>query len=103
MSDKVKTTGKDSARYIIEIVKAVIIATVASLLCVLLAAFVIKFFNLSSTCVPIINQVIRSLCVLLGCVISLRIPGNGWLRGIITGLAYAAISFVIFSLIGGAC
>ncbi len=101
MSDKVKTTGKDSVRYIIEIVKAVIIATVASLLCVLLAAFVIKFFNLSSTCVPIINQVIRSLCVLLGCVISLRIPGNGWLRGIITGLAYAAISFVIFSLIGG--
>ena len=34
MSDKVKTTGKDSVRYIIEIVKAVIIATVASLLCV---------------------------------------------------------------------
>lgn len=101
MDETVKASGKLTTRYILEIVKAVIIATVASLLCVLLAAFVIKFFNLSTGSVPIINQVIRSLCVLLGCVISLRLPGNGWLRGIIAGFMYAVISFVVFSLIGG--
>ncbi len=101
MSDTVKARNGGVSRYVIEIVKAVIIATVASLLCVLLAAFIIKFFNLSSGAVPIINQIIRSLCVLLGCLISLRLPGNGWLRGIAVGFVYAVISFVVFSLIGG--
>lgn len=100
MSDTTKPRG-DVARYTIEIVKAVIIATVASLLCVLLAAFIIKFFNLPSGCVPIVNQIIRSLCVLIGCLTALRMPGGGWLRGTVVGIVFAAISFVVFSLIGG--
>lgn len=86
--------------YVFEIVKAVIVALVISLVLVLIAAFIIKFFNIPSGAVPVINQVIRSLGILLGCMIALRRPGHGWLRGIITGAAYSALAFVLFSLLG---
>lgn len=86
---------------IFEILKAVIIAVIISLLGVLLAALIIKLFNLSSNAIPIINQVIKGLSVLIACLVSLKQPMNGWLKGIVVGFFYTALSFVIFSLLNG--
>ena len=100
MSSETETTAGRKG-YVFEIVKAVVIALVLSLVFVLIAAFAIKFFNIPTGAVPVINQVIRTLAVFLGCVISLRRPGSGWLRGVITGLTYSALAFVLFSVMGG--
>ena len=90
----------DKKGYVFEIVKAVIISVIFALVFVLIAAFVIKFFSLPTEVVPVINQVIRTLSILLGCLIALRRPGNGWLRGMASGLLFSAAAFVMFSLIG---
>lgn len=85
--------------YVFEIVKANIIALIFALIAVLLSALVVKIFNITDKAIPIINQVIKSLSILLGCLLSLKKPNNGWLRGMICGFIFVWISFVVFSLL----
>lgn len=101
MSENNEAVRSGFKPFVFEIIKAVIIAVVISLVAVLVAAFVIKIANLGTEAVPIVNQVIRSVAILLACLISLREKGNGWLRGMIVGFAYSLLAYVIFSLIGG--
>lgn len=86
---------------VFEVLKAVIIAVIISLVGVLLAALVIKLFNIGSGAIPIINQVIKGVSVLVACLICLKQPQNGWLKGIVVGFFYTVASYVIFSLLNG--
>ena len=86
---------------IFETVKALIIAVILSLVSVLLAALVIKLFNLGNGAIPIINQVIKGVSILLGGLIAIKSKHNSWLKGIVIGILYIALSFVIFSLLDG--
>ena len=99
MENEVVTKKKSP---ILEVVKAVIIALIISLVGVLLAALVIKLFNVPSGAIPIINQVLKGVSVLVACLVSFKIPKNGWVKGIAVGLFYTALAFVIFSLLDGA-
>ena len=101
MSENANIAVAGKKTYIAEIIKAVAAALIFSLLLVLLSAFIIKFFNVPSGAVPVINQIIRTLSIFTGCMIFLRSPGCGWLRGIITGISYSLLAFVLFSLLGG--
>lgn len=87
--------------YAFEIIKANIIALIVALLAVLLSALFIKLFNASDTAIPIINQIIKSVSIFVGCLISLRKPHNGWLRGMIAGFCFVWIAYVVFSLLDG--
>ena len=87
--------------YAMEVIKALIIALIISLLLVLLSAFLIKTFNWGNECIPIINQVIRTLSILIASLLSLKLSGHGWVRGTIFGMVYAIFAFIIFSLLGG--
>ncbi len=91
----------DFKHYLLEIVKAVMIALILSLILVLLSAFIIKVANLDSNAVVIFNQIIRSVSILVSGLFALRLHGNGWLRGIIVGFIYSIFAYLIFSLIGG--
>ncbi|MCI8412655.1 MAG: TIGR04086 family membrane protein [Clostridia bacterium] len=91
-------TKKSSA--IFEVLKALIIAVILSLVLVLLAALVVKLFNIGDGVIPIINQVIKGVSILVSCLIAVK-HTNGWLKGIIVGILYIALSFVIFSLLDG--
>ena len=94
-----ETAKKGSS--VLEVVKALITGIILSLILVLLAALVIKAFNIQTGAIPIINQFIKGISILCGCLIAFKGKKNNWLRGIITGIAYIALSFVIFSLLDG--
>ncbi len=95
--EKVKTHSA-----VFEIIKSVIVAVIISLALILLAALLIKVCNIPTSAIPIINQAIKALSVLVACMVCLKTPQNGWLKGIAVGLAYIIIAFVIFSLLDGA-
>ncbi len=86
---------------IFEIIKALIIAVILSLVLILAAALVIKLFNLKNGAIPIINQVIKGISILIACLIAIKSKPNTWLKGIIIGILYIALSYVIFSLLDG--
>ena len=74
---------------------------ILSLVLVLVAALVIKLFNLKDGLIPVLNQVIKGISILLGCLIAVKGKSNNWLKGLIIGILYIALAFVIFSLLDG--
>ncbi len=94
---KKKSAVERDRGYVFEIVKANIIALIVALLAILLSALAVKLFNVSDGTIPIINQVIKSLAIFIGCLFSLKKPNNGWLRGIVCGFLFVWLSFFVFS------
>lgn len=83
--------------YVFEIVSANIIALIIALIAILLSALAVKLFNVSDGAIPIINQVIKSASIFIGCLVALKKPHSGWLRGIICGLTFVLLSYLVFS------
>lgn len=95
-----KTEAKKS-NGILEILKAIVIALIFSLILILLASLIVKLANIETSYLPIINQVIKGVSILASCLICLKTPSGGWARGIIVGVVYIALAFVVFSLLNG--
>ena len=66
---------------------------------VLVFSLIVKLTNMSATAVPIVNQVIKILSVFLGVFFSLKNKEKSWLKGILSALLFAVLSFVVFSLL----
>ena len=63
---------------------------------VLVFSLIVKLTNMSATAVPIVNQVIKILSVFLGVFFSLKNKEKCWLKGILSALLFAVLSFVVF-------
>lgn len=87
--------------YVFEVVKANIIALIVALIAILFSALAVKLCNFSDETIPVINQVIKSFSIFIGCLFSLKKPNNGWLRGIICGFSFVWLSFFVFSTLDG--
>ncbi len=87
--------------YVLEVIFAIFIALIISLVLIIIAAFAIKLFNIGDNAIIIINQVIKGLSILIAGIACLKLPNNGWLRGFIFGILYIALAFVVFSLLSG--
>ncbi|MCL2234740.1 MAG: TIGR04086 family membrane protein [Firmicutes bacterium] len=92
-------TAAKQRRPVFEIIKAVIVAVIFSLVAILLMALFIRIFNIGEGAINIINQVIKGISILFACLICLRIPKNGWVKGLIVGLLYIILAFVLFSIL----
>ena len=88
--------------YFLEILKATIVAVIISLAAILALAFLIKAVNIPTEVIPMINQGIKGFSILVACLLCLKLPRNGWIRGIIVGLIYIMLAYVIFSLLNSA-
>ena len=85
--------------YVFECVKTVIVAVVLSLLLVLAFAGIVTVFEMDAYFVDIFNMVIKGASVFLAVLICFRLPHNGWLRGVICGVVFALISYLVYGLI----
>lgn len=92
-----KNVAKSDRGYVFEVVNANIVALIVALIAILLSALAVKLFNVSDGAIPIINQVIKSASIFIGCLVALKKPHNGWLRGVICGLTFVLLSFLVFS------
>lgn len=101
MRKKVRDLPLQPKYYIIELIVAVAVALVVSLLLVLLCSFLVTMFNIPVDIVPIITCGIKVISIVIGGLICLRRPKNGWIRGALFGICYVLLSFVLFSLLGG--
>ena len=87
--------------YVFEMLKALIVALIITLVLVLAAALIIKLFNLPTESISIVNQVIKGVSIFVSALICLRLKNCGFIRGIILGILYIALSYVVFSLFNG--
>ena len=79
-------------------------AAIATLLCVCLAAgtaALARFVTFSDLSVKIVGVAAKTLSLLLGALISFR-GEKGWLKGLVAGLLFSALTCFVFSAISGA-
>ena len=95
---EINASGKN---YFFEIIKALIVALILTMLLVLASALIIKLFNIPSSYISVFNQVIKGVAIFVSALVSLKLPVGGYARGIILGVLYIALAFVVFSLFNG--
>ena len=84
-----------------EILKGSLIATLLSILFVLVFALVARLFSLSSNVIPIINLAIKVVSVFLAVMLAVKTPSAGYLKGMAIGFGFVVLSTLIFCLLGG--
>ena len=84
-----------------EIFKGVIFSLIISVLTVIVFAIIVKFANLSSKMVEIVNIALKIISILAGTLLAVGSGRQGLFKGGIIGLLFVLVSYLVFSLING--
>ncbi len=87
---------------IASVLKSSLIGVIVSILLVLLFAFVLKFVELGSATISVIDQIIKILSIIVA-VISLNksVDANLLLKSLFVGAVYSILTFLVFSILNG--
>ncbi len=94
MSSEIKS------EFFITVLKGIFVAVICALVGVFVFAAVVKFAALSTNAVKAVNQFIKIISVFLGCFFTLK-GGKGLIKGLIIGVFFTVIIYLVFALIGG--
>ena len=93
---------KGAIRWVLDIVKTVVIAVLISMVLALVFALIVKAANVSENAISYVNQGIKIVSMLIAALIAFKRGGKGgWIKGLVSGLLYVITSFTVFSLIAG--
>ena len=93
---------KSAVKWILDIIKTVVVAILVSMILVLVFALIVKATDLNENAVTYVNVAIKVISIAVGCLIGFRRGGKmGWLKGLICGVLYVVTSFLVFSFISG--
>lgn len=84
-----------------EIFKGVIFSLIISVLTVIVFAIIVKFANLSSKTIEIVNIALKIISILVGTLLAVGSGRQGLFKGGIIGLLFVLVSYLVFSLING--
>ena len=99
MKEKLK---KFNIASIITILKASLIGVIASILMVLLFAFVLKFVDLGSGAISIIDQIIKIISIVIAVIVLNNVVKERVLfKSFLAGALYSIITFIVFSILDG--
>ncbi len=97
-----KTKKLQNNGTLIATLKGSLTAVVISLIGILFFAFVIKLFGITDEFLRPVNQVIKGLSILIGVFTGLKkYKQNGFIIGILIGLIYTLLAFIVFSTLNG--
>ena len=93
--------GKLNKKDFFEIFKGVIFSLIISVLTVIVFAIIVKFANLSSKAVEIVNIALKIISILTGTLLAVGSGRQGLFKGGIIGLLFVLVRYLVFSLING--
>ncbi len=86
----------------LNILKGSLIALAVSLVLILIFAFFIKYIAVPTEVISPINQVIKGVSLLAGTFIALKkVNQMGLINGLLIGLLYTVLAFLVFSILDG--
>lgn len=98
----VETSNEKSGGAILQVLKGSIFAVFITVVSILLFALIIKLTNLPTAVIKPVNQVIKIVSVLIGTIFAFRKDKTqGLFKGILIGLVYTLLSFLVFSALDG--
>ncbi|HOB64501.1 MAG: TIGR04086 family membrane protein [Clostridiales bacterium] len=84
---------------IFDIIRGTLLAAVISLLGVLILALICKLTTVGNEVILPINQVLKILSILLGCIFGIKEKVKGAIKGGTIGLLYSLLSIFIFLIL----
>jgi len=97
-----KSSGLPGGTLLLCVCKGALAAFAVSLVGVFLFALVLGWFRVPESAIGVVNQTLRIVSVIAGAYTALRgAPQRGWLKGLLSGLLYAALTYTVFSFIDG--
>lgn len=100
MQKETKTERLKRDSVVFDFIKGGVVALIISLALVILFAFCFKWFSLPDGIIAPITFVIKGLSVLFGALIAVK-GSRGLIKGVLFGVTYYALSYVIFSILAG--
>lgn len=99
MKEKLKSINMAT---IVSILKASLIGVIISILLVLLFAFVLKFVDLNSSVIAIVDQVIKIISIVAVIIVLNRSNSDNLLiKSLMAGAVYSIFTFIVFSILNG--
>lgn len=93
---------KKDRSFLLAIIKGSLVALCISLVGILIFAFILKFADISDGAIRPINQIIKGISILVGVFVAMRkVDKMGLVGGLLIGLFYTIIAFVVFSILDG--
>lgn len=93
---------KKDRSFLLAILKGSLVALCVSLVGILIFAFILKFANISDGAIRPINQIIKGISILVGVFVAMRkLDKMGLVGGLLIGLTYTILAFVVFSILDG--
>ena len=90
----------NKGNFFLSFIKGVLVSLCVTIAGIFLFALVLKFVNVSTIVIKIVNQIIKVISVLFGVKICLKQDrSKGLLKGFIVGVFYTIFSYLIFSFL----
>ena len=97
MSSKTKHASMVANNDFLQYIKGMILSLIITFACVIIFALSIKFFALEDWLIAPVNMAIKSISIFFGTLIFAKSKTKGLKKGIIFGLSYTTIAFLLFS------
>lgn len=86
----------------LKILKGSLVSLALSLVLILIFAFFIKYVAVPEGAIKPINQIIKGISLLVGTFVALKKSNQmGLVSGLLIGLSYTILAFVVFSILDG--
>lgn len=100
MNSSIKSDEKKNL--ILSVLSGTIVAISITLILILIFALLIRFLNISDNWIFPVNQVIKVISMFVGAVVFLKKHREkGFLKGILLGVTYYLLSYIVFSILQG--
>ena len=94
--------AEDKVSFFVQVLKGALMALSVCLIAILIFAFVLRFVAVSDSLIKPINQVIKTISILIGTFYGLKKSKDmGLISGLVIGLMFTTISFIAFSALDG--
>ena len=101
-TSKTQNLPLSSKKAFLQVLKGAVIAVIISLILVLLFALIIKLTDISDSVITPVNQIIKIVSIFIGVYFELKNSYySGMFKGIMVGLIYTLLSFLVFSALDG--
>ena len=93
---------KGAVRFVLDIIKTVIIAILVSMVLVLVFSLIVKSTDIGEDTIGYVNLGIKIVSILIGTLLGFKRGASaGWLKGLLSGVLYVVTSFLVFAVIKG--
>ncbi len=93
---------EEKVSFFVQVLKGALMALSVCLIAILIFAFILRFVAISDLLIKPINQVIKTLSILVGTFYALKKSKDmGLISGLVIGLMFTIISFIAFSVLDG--